>query len=197
MRKITKANYVLFASVFAAALLLLNVAWAQAQAGRLNQRQIKKLENQAVEPQSPERSGTPRNNAATPPNRPNAMQQGMQPANPRLQAIVLDRFLPRLDLSDAQKTQIQSVRGQHVRRMRTLMELERAHAKAYDEALFDLSLDQPEIEKRTAQLAEIRTDMLKSQAKLFLELRRILTAEQINKLRQIMDEERALKRTAP
>ncbi|MBL8206857.1 MAG: hypothetical protein JNM09_21675 [Blastocatellia bacterium] len=172
---------------------------AQAQAGRFNQRQIRKLEKQAgtMPDQSQEKPAPTPNEPVTQPNRLKALQQGLQPANPRLQAIVLDRFLPRLDLTEEQRTQVQNARSQHIRRLRTLVELERAHTKAYDEALFDLSLDAKEIEKRAAQLAEVRTDMLNAQARLFLDLRRLLTPEQFTKLRQLMEEERALKRNAP
>jgi Spy/CpxP family protein refolding chaperone len=164
----------------------------------LAQRQTKKLEKQAVAPtaQTQERTAPPTNEPATQPNRP--LQQTLPGINnPRLQAIVLDRFLPRLDLSHEQRGQIQTVRIQHLRRMRVLLDLERVQTRAYDEALFDLSLDQNEIEKRTTQLAETRSDMLNAQAKLFLELRRILTPEQFARLRQIMEEERALRKNAP
>ncbi len=199
MRKITKAFtlHLVFTGVFAAAFFLLKMDSAQAQVGRLKPRQIQKLENRASEPQAQEKVASPTNETTTQETRPKAQQQGLQPANPRLQAIVLDRFLPRLDLTDEQRKQIQTVRVQHIRKLRTLIDMERVHSRAYDEALFDLSLDTKEIEKRTAQLAEIRTDMLNAQAKLFLELRRLLTPEQFTKLRQLMEEERALKRNAP
>lgn len=206
MRKITNlfAPRIVFIGFFAAVFFLLNGASVQAQAGRLKARQTGKLGKQIAEPTSTaqERSA-PTNSAPTntepPPqeNRPKVMQQALQPANPRLNAIVLDRFLPRLDLSEEQRTQILTVRLQHIRKLRTLIDMERVHSRAYDEALFDLSLDTKEIEKRTAQLAEIRTDMLNAQAKLFLDLRRLLTPEQFTKLRQMMEEERALKRNAP
>jgi Spy/CpxP family protein refolding chaperone len=200
MKRITKTRFVNIVGVsfLAAAMLLLNVALAQAQAGRLAQRQAKKLEKQAVAAteQTQEKTAPATNEPATQPNRP--LQQALPGMNnPRLQAIVLDRFLPRLDLSPEQRTQILNMRQQHVRRMRTLLDLERVQTRAYDEALFDLSLDQKEIEKRTTQLAETRSDMLNAQAKMFLELRRILTAEQFAKLRQIMEEERALRKNAP
>ena len=61
---------------------------------------------------------------------------------------------------------------------------------AYDDALFDLTLDQKEIEKRMTQLAEVRTDMLTAQARFFIELRQFLTPEQFAKLRQLMEDER-------
>ncbi len=201
MRKITKAYFlhISFWSFFAAVFFLLNIELAQAQARRLKPKQLQKLEQQAVEPtaQSQDKTAPTTAEPTTQQNRPKTMQQALQPANPRLQAVVLDRFLPRLDLSDEQRKQIQIARLQHIRRLRTLFDLERVHSRAYDEALFDLSLDPKEIEKRTAQLAEVRTDMLNTQAKLFLELRRLLTPEQFTKLRQLMEEERALKRNAP
>lgn len=201
MRKRTNlfAPRIVFIGFFAAVFFLLNGASVQAQAGRLKARQTGKLGKQIAEPTSTtqERSAPANNEPAAQANRPKVMQQALQPANPRLNAIVLDRFLPRLDLSEEQRTQILAVRLQHIRKLRTLIEMERVHSRAYDEALFDLSLDTKEIEKRTAQLAEIRTDMLNAQAKLFLDLRRLLTSEQFTKLRQMMEEERALKRNAP
>ncbi len=200
MKRITKAGFVYFvgASVLVTAMLLLNAKLTQAQAGRLTQKQARKLEKQAVATtdQAQEKTTPATNEPATQPNRP--LQQALSGMNnPRLQAIVLDRFLPRLELSTEQQRQIQVMRLQHVRRMRLLLDLERAQTRAYDEALFDLSLDQKEIEKRMTQLAETRTDMLQAQAKMFLELRRILTPEQFAKLRQLMEEERALRKNAP
>jgi Spy/CpxP family protein refolding chaperone len=193
-----RINDILVCGLLMTGLFLLNVAWPQAQARRLNQKQIKKLEQQTATTTSASETAAPQTNeTTTPPNRPKPAQPNLQPGNIRLQAIVLDRFLPRLDLTEDQRTKIQIMRLQHVRRMRTLMEMERVHTRAYDEALFDLTLDQKEIEKRTTQLADIRTDMLNAQAKMFLDLRRILTPEQFTKLRQLMEEERALKRNAP
>lgn len=200
MKRITKARfvYIVGAGFLVATMLLLNADLAQAQTGLLTQKQARKLEKQAVAPTNQTQETTPpaTNEPATQPNRP--LQQALSGMNnPRLQAIVLDRFLPRLELSTEQQRQIQTMRLQHVRRMRMLLELERAQTRAYDEALFDLSLEQKEIEKRMSQLAETRTDMLSAQAKLFLELRRILTPEQFAKLRQLMEEERALRKNAP
>lgn len=201
MRKTTNlfAPRIVFIGLFAAVVFLLNDASLQAQAGRLKARQTGKLGKQIAEPTSAaqERSAPANNEPAAQETRPKVMQQALQPANPRLNAIVLDRFLPRLDLSEEQRTQIMAIRLQHIRKLRTLIDMERVHSRAYDEALFDLSLDTKEIEKRTGQLAEIRTDMLNAQAKLFLDLRRLLTPEQFTKLRQLMEEERALKRNAP
>ncbi|HEX4947793.1 MAG TPA: Spy/CpxP family protein refolding chaperone [Blastocatellia bacterium] len=117
--------------------------------------------------------------------------------NPRLQALVLDQFLPRISLTPEQTGKIRQLRLQHIRRMRALLDLERAHTKIYDEALFDPTVDQKEVEKRTTQLAEVRTDMLKAQAQFFLDLRQVLTVEQITKLRELMDEGRALRKNAP
>ncbi len=161
-----------------------------AQGARVNQQRQKKLAQQAAAAST---ETTPESQTGTtqpPQNRPNA-----RPAitNPRVQAIVLDQFLPRIDLSPEQLGKARQLRFQHVRKMRTMMEMERAHTKAYDEALFDPLLDQKEIEKRTAQLAEIRTDLLSAQARFFIELRQILTPEQFTKLRQMMEEERALR----
>jgi Spy/CpxP family protein refolding chaperone len=193
-----RINDILICGLLMTGLFLLNVALTQAQARRLNQKQIKKLEQQTATTTSASETAAPQTNeTTTPPNRPKPAQPNLQPGNIRLQAIVLDRFLPRLDLTEDQRTKIQIMRLQHVRRMRTLMEMERVHTRAYDEALFDLTLDQKEIEKRTTQLADIRTDMLNAQARMFLDLRRILTPEQFTKLRQLMEEERALKRNAP
>lgn len=187
-------------AVLAAAMFLFNMESAAAQARRLAQRQARKVEKQVVattEQKQENNAATVTNEPqATPPNRP--LQQALPGMNnPRLQAIVLDRFLPRLELSNEQRTQIQATRFQHVRRLRTLLDLERAQTRAYDEALFDLSLDQKEIEKRMMQLAETRTDMLQAQARLFLDLRRILTPEQFTRLRELMEEERALRKNAP
>jgi Spy/CpxP family protein refolding chaperone len=201
MKKITETTFrqVIGVSLLFAVFSLLSPVVIQAQAGRLNQRQIKKQEKQALASTAKEQEQPPAttNAPGAQPNRPRPMQQALQGGNPRLQAIVLDRFLPRLDLSEEQRKQIQIMRLQHVRRMRTLLEMERVHTRAYDEALFDLSLDQREIEKRTAQLAEARADLLNAQARLFLELRRTLTPEQFTRLRQLMEEERALKQNAP
>ena len=201
MKRITKTGFGKIASTafLAAAMLLLNMEPAAAQARRLAQRQAKKAEKQVDATTEPKQEPiAPATNApqTTQPNRP--LQQVLPGVNnPRLQAIVLDRFLPRLDLSNEQRTQIQATRFQHVRRLRTLLDLERAQTRAYDEALFDLSMDQKEIEKRMTQLAETRTDMLHAQARLFLDLRRILTPEQFTRLRELMEEERALRKNAP
>lgn len=199
MKKITSVFSRILFGLLTAALLLLSTSPVQAQSRRLIQKQVKKLEKQTATPatksQTPEPVSPTPIQSETQQNRPNIA--GLQPANPRLQAVVLDRFLPRLDLTDEQRKQIQLTRLQHIRRLRTLLDIERAHTRAYDEALFDLSIDTKEVEKRAAQLAEVRTDMLNAQAKFFLELRKLLTPEQFTKLRQLMDEERAFKRAAP
>jgi LAS superfamily LD-carboxypeptidase LdcB len=163
------------------ALLLTTV---NAQAVRLNKRKLQKLEQQQPE----EKSLAPSNPKAPQQNRPQTINPSV--ANPRLQAIVLDRFLPQIDLSQEQMVKIRTLRAQHVRRMQTFIAMERVHTKAYDEALFDPDLDQKEIEKRTAQLAEVRADLLNAQARFFIELRQVLTPEQFAKLRQLMEEER-------
>lgn len=199
MKRITSASSTILFGILATALIILSALPAQAQSRRLIQKQVKRLEKQTATPatttQTPEPASPTPNQSETQQNRPNI--GGLQPANPRLQAVVLDRFLPRLDLTEEQRKQIQLTRLQHIRRLRTLLDIERAHTRAYDEALFDLSIDTKEVEKRAAQLAEVRTDMLNAQAKFFLELRRLLTPEQFTKLRQLMDEERAFKRTTP
>ena len=131
-------------------------------------------------------TGEPAEATTQQPNRP------LQPvlATPRLQVMVLDRFLPQIDLTPEQKGKIRAMRPQHIRRLQTLMAMERAHTKAYDDALFDPSLDQKEIEKRVTQLSEVRDDLLKAQSKFVIELRQILTTEQFTKLRQLMEDER-------
>jgi Spy/CpxP family protein refolding chaperone len=170
-----------------AALLLVT---AQAQGARLNQQKQKKLAQQSAA--TPAESTTQQQTEANQPpqNRPKALPPR---GNPRVQAIVLDQFLPRIDLSQQQNVQVRQLRFQHIRKMRTMLDMERVHTRAYDEALFDPTLDQREIEKRTHQLAEIRTDLLNAQARFFIELRQILTPEQFAKLRQLMEEERALR----
>ena len=117
--------------------------------------------------------------------------------NPRVQAIVLDQFLPRIALTPEQTNKVRQLRVQHIRKMRTLLELERAQTKLYDDALFDPTVDQKEIEKRTSQLADARTDLLKAQAQFFLDLRQVLSTEQITKLRELMEEAQAMKKNAP
>ena len=188
MKRITDllSGKILMGGVLAALLLVT----AQAQGGRLNQQRQKKLAQQQAA--TPAESTTQQQTEANQPpqNRPKALPPI---GNPRVQAIVLDQFLPRIDLSQQQNVQVRQLRFQHIRKMRTMLDLERVHTRAYDEALFDPTLDQKEIEKRTHQLAEIRTDLLNAQARFFIELRQILTPEQFAKLRQLMEEERALR----
>lgn len=188
MKRITElpSGKILLGGLIAALLL----AAAQAQGAWLNQQRQKKLAQQPAT--SPAESTTQSQTESTQPpqNRPKSRPQI---ANPRVQAIVLDQFLPRIDLSQQQNVQVRQLRFQHIRKMRTMLDMERVHTRAYDEALFDPTLDQKEIEKRTHQLAEIRTDLLNAQARFFIELRQILTPEQFAKLRQLMEEERALR----
>ena len=188
MKRITEllSGKILMGGVLAALLLVT----AQAQGGRLNQQRQKKLAQQQAA--TPAESTTQQQTEANQPpqNRPKALPPI---GNPRVQAIVLDQFLPRIDLSQQQNVQVRQLRFQHIRKMRTMLDLERVHTRAYDEALFDPTMDQKEIEKRTHQLAEIRTDLLNAQARFFIELRQILTPEQFAKLRQLMEEERALR----
>ena len=176
--------------LFGGLLVVLLLATVHAQGGRMNQQRQKKLAQQQAA--SSTETTTPSQTEPTQPpqNRPNALPQL---ANPRVQAIVLDKFLPRIDLTPEQIGTVRNLRVQHIRKMRTMIEMERIHTKAYDEALFDPTMDQKEIEKRTNQLAEIRTDMLNAQARFFIELRQTLTPEQFARLRQLMEEERALR----
>lgn len=162
---------------------LLSLVNVSAQNARLNKQKLAKQE-QAASDNTAQENAQPQ----TKQDRPNAPTPGI--TNPRLQAIVLDRFLPQIDLKQEQRAQIKNLRFQHVRKMQNLLALERSHTKAYDDALFDPNLDQKEIEKRVSQLAEVRTDMLTAQAKFFIELRQVLTPEQFMKLRQIMEDER-------
>ncbi len=188
MKRITElpSGKLLLGGLIAALLL----ATVQAQGGRMNQQRQKKLAQQPAAASTESTTPSQTESTQPPQNRPNSLPQL---ANPRVQAIVLDQFLPRIDLTPEQTGKVRQLRFQHIRKMRTMIELERAHTKAYDDALFDPTMDQKEIEKRTHQLAEIRTDMLNAQARFFIELRQILTPEQFAKLRQMMEEQRALR----
>ena len=177
-----RAPHVLLCSIVA----LLLLATANAQNAGLNKRQAQKLGPPQARETTTEETTPPPPQAQ--PNRPNPRQPMV--VNPRLQVMVLDRFLPQIDLTPEQKVKLRDMRGQHIRRLQTLMAMERAHTKAYDEALFDPTMDQKEIEKRVAQLSEVRDDLLKAQSKFVIELRQILTTEQFTKLRQLMEEER-------
>lgn len=179
MKRITNTQALLLSGL----LTVLLCAVGQAQGARLQQKKI-------ATPTSTAESPATTAPQETQPTRPNAV---VTLANPRLQAIVLDQFLPRIALTPEQTTRIRQLRFQHIRKMRTLLDLERAQTRVYDEALFDPAVDAKEIEKRTTQLAEARADMLKAQAQFFLDLRQVLTPEQITKLRQLMEEERAAK----
>jgi Spy/CpxP family protein refolding chaperone len=184
MKRISNVRTLALGALVACLLL----ATAEAQNNQINNKRkaAKLVQPPPTETTASEKAEPPAAQAEA--NRPKPLPAVLN--NPRLQALVLDRFLPQIDLTPEQKGKIRDVRVQHIRRMQTLMAMERAHTMAYDEALFDPGMDQKEIEKRTTQLAEVRHDSLKAQARFFLDMRQILTPEQFTKLRQLMEEER-------
>ncbi len=189
MTKITK---IIFMALVFGGLIFSTVA-INAQGKRLNAKRLAKLESREAQNGIPpsidqQQQTPPENNVAT-----RAYAKAAQPVPPRLQALVLDRFLDRLELASEQKTRLREVRMLHVRQARSLLELERAQTKVYDDALYSNEFDAKLIEKRATDLAETRGEIIKTQARLFIEVRKILTPEQFAKLRQLVEEERMMR----
>ena len=166
--------------------LIAGVAETSAQAKRFTAKRLAKLESKDAQSRTDQTQ--PETNL---PNRLNA--KANQPALPRLQALVLDRFLDRLELIPEQKMKLREVRMLHLRQIRSLLDLERAQAKVYDDVLYSNEFEAKLIEKRAADLAETRGEIIKTQARLFIEVRKILTPEQFSKLRQLVEEERVMR----
>lgn len=188
MMKITRSflSAVILCGIFSA------FSDSAAQPKRLTAKRLAKLENKeatnATNPNTNQQQTPPENNVVS---RPNAKPNQTVP--PRLQALVLDRFLDKLELVPDQKIKLREVRMLHLRQIRSLLELERAQAKVYDDVLYSNEFEAKQIEKRAADLAETRGEIIKTQARLFIEVRKILTPEQFAKLRQLVEEERMMR----
>lgn len=135
----------------------------------------------------PTNQKAPANRAATPQpsptNRPGTQNQNA-PARPR-------SLLDLLNLTPEQRQQIREIRRRNNRNGQLVATRLRQAQRALDEAIYADQLDEHEIEARIQELADAQAAVTRHRARVELEIRRVLTLEQLRLFRQLREQERA------
>ena len=88
------------------------------------------------------------------------------------------RLAARLNLTDAQKEQLKSIRESHREELKALSDRARAARRGVQAAATAETLDEGLIRARAAELATIESDLVVARARIYAEVFRILTPEQ-------------------
>jgi Spy/CpxP family protein refolding chaperone len=100
------------------------------------------------------------------------------------------RTFRRLDLSDEQRAKLRELARHYGNRLPALNQLQMAQNLALEEAIYSPDFDPQVVEQKVNELAATQTERLKLQTRIMLELRQILTPEQVLKFREYLEEER-------
>ncbi|MER3426715.1 MAG: hypothetical protein C4334_01245 [Pyrinomonas sp.] len=119
----------------------------------------------------------------SPSNRPNAQNQNA----PTRQRPLLDL----LNLTPEQRQQIREIRRRNNRTGQLVTTRLRQAQRALDEAIYADQLDEREIEARIQELADAQAAVTRHRARVEMEIRRVLTPEQLRLFRQLREQERA------
>jgi Spy/CpxP family protein refolding chaperone len=94
--------------------------------------------------------------------------------------------LPRLNLTDAQRDQVQLIVQSHDQELKALAPRVRQAREALDAAIAAASFDEAAIRARAADLAQAEADLIVAQARLRAEIvQQVLTADQKTQLQQL------------
>ena len=119
-----------------------------------------------------------------------AQGRGGPPPGPPDPERMLDRMTEQLDLSDQQKQDLDAVLAAHRKAMRSTREAMGAARETLDSRVHAETFDEAAIRKAAAVMAVLEADQAVGRAKLFQEIRGILTPEQFQKLEQTREERR-------
>ncbi|CDM66177.1 P pilus assembly/Cpx signaling pathway, periplasmic inhibitor/zinc-resistance associated protein [Pyrinomonas methylaliphatogenes] len=96
-----------------------------------------------------------------------------------------------LNLTPEQKQQIRSIRRKNDLTGRMLLTRLREAQRALDEAIYADNLDEREFEARVQELIDAQSAVTRHRARVELEIRRILTPEQLKLFKQLREQQRA------
>lgn len=167
----------------------------QAQPASKANRRVTKLEQQQTSPETapattttepiepPARLGlAARLGQARQPNR--ALELGKVPSP------MLDRLLLQLELKDEQKLLLQPVRRKYNLEIQRLLRLVKAKQDVFDDAMNAAEFNPDDIERKADDLAKTQGELLRTQTRQMIEIRKILTPEQFVKFHDLLQEER-------
>jgi Spy/CpxP family protein refolding chaperone len=103
---------------------------------------------------------------------------------------ILVRVFRELDLTDEQRTHLENLARRSGNQMPALNRLRRAQSELLDEALYGETFDPAVIDQRASDLAATQAEIIKLQAKVMTQIRKILTPAQGLKFRTLLTQER-------
>ena len=112
------------------------------------------------------------------------------PPGPPDPEMMLERMTEQLGLSDQQSDQLEALFTAHRKAMRSVHEAMRTAREALNAQIHAETIDEAAIRKAAGVMAVLEADQAVNRAKLFQEIRGILTPEQFQKLEQIREERR-------
>jgi len=118
-----------------------------------------------------------------------AQPRGGPPGPPDPERM-LDRMTEQLDLSDQQRQDLDAVFAAHRKAMRSTHEAMSAARETLDSQIHAETFDERAIRKAAAVMAVLEADQAVGRAKLFQEIRGILTPEQLQEFEQTREDRR-------
>ena len=103
---------------------------------------------------------------------------------------VLVRVFRELDLTEAQRSNLENLAQRSGTQGPALNRLRRAQSELLDEALYGENFDPSLIDQRASDLAATQAEIIKLQARVMAQIRKILTPEQGLKFRTLLTQER-------
>ena len=103
---------------------------------------------------------------------------------------VLVRVFRELDLTEQQRAQLENLAKRSGNQVPALNRLRRAQSELLDEALYGENFDPGVIDQRASDLAATQAEIIKLQARVMAQIRKILTPEQGVKFRTLLTQER-------
>lgn len=103
---------------------------------------------------------------------------------------ILVRVFRELDLTDEQRSHLENLAKRSGNQMPALNRLRRAQSELLDEALYGETFDPALIDQRASDLAGTQAEIIKLQARLMAQIRKILSPEQGVKFRTLLTQER-------
>ena len=115
---------------------------------------------------------------------------GGPPPGPHDPEMMLERMTEQLGLSDQQSDDLAALFAAHRKAMRSTHEAMRTARESLQNQIHAETFDEAAIRKASGVVAALEADQAVGRAKLFQEIRRILTPEQLQKLEEIRAERR-------
>lgn len=107
--------------------------------------------------------------------------------------MMLPMVLKGLDLTDAQEKQVRTIMQAHRATLRTLFsELKAAHEEMVDKLLTPGEVRAEDLTSQSQRVAQLREQLMQEGLKVALEVRGVLTPEQLTKAAEIKDRMRSL-----